>query len=74
MHIYVYTYWYIHIGIYICIYMYIHIGIYILYVYTNISGAFILFIAVRPLTTATFPSSSPFYKFVSLAAHVWSRK
>ena len=41
---------------------------YILYVYTNISRAFILFIAVRPPTTPTFPFTSPFYQFFSPAA------
>ena len=38
---------------------------YILYVYTNISRAFILFIAARSPTTPTFPSPSPFYQFAA---------
>ena len=40
----------------------------ILYLYTNISRAFILFLAFRPPTTPTFLSPSPFYQFFSPAA------
>ena len=67
IHVYIYTYKYTYkIYIYIYIHTYIYI-FYILYVYTNISRAFILFIAAWLPTTLT-SAPSPFNQFFFPAA------